>query len=411
MTLPLATNARAKMQGITDGFVKFFCRPGSGTVLGGVVVAPTASELIMPISLAVQHGLTVDQIAHTFAIYPCAVGLGDRGGPAAHAARVTDTPDNPRQETGRGRRTLALMRLRPVLLVLTVLLALAGSAVPASAEALLHSQTLSGTGWTAVRLSTDGTRVTSTLTTTLASRPFQAGVRVYDAAGKPVYTATLTELGSADGVQVQATVVPGVTVSHDGLEESQTRLGSVEVVVTLNETVRDLVGTYTVVVWVAAKEAGTTAWKVEGAPGTRVQGATAGRETFLYSSSEFTGTANVQAGSNGFAARAGYDTRLGLTVRRTMLGSFSPVLTSADALSYSSPTSGGQCLPSCVWSALTGTSAQGAGSLRLLAVRGGCRRCRAEHRRGAARRGRRGPAPLAVPASRDPPRLARPCPA
>ncbi len=74
VTLPLATNARAKMQGITDGFVKFFCRPGSGTVLGGVVVAPTASELIMPISLAVQHGLTVDQIAHTFAIYPSLSG-------------------------------------------------------------------------------------------------------------------------------------------------------------------------------------------------------------------------------------------------------------------------------------------------------------------------------------------------
>ena len=74
VTLPLATNARAKMQGITDGFVKFFCRPGSGTVLGGVVVAPNASELIMPISLAVQHGLTVDQIAHTFAIYPSLSG-------------------------------------------------------------------------------------------------------------------------------------------------------------------------------------------------------------------------------------------------------------------------------------------------------------------------------------------------
>ena len=74
VTLPLATNARAKMQGLTDGFVKFFCRPGSGTVLGGVVVAPNASELVMPISLAVMHGLTTDQIAHTFAIYPSLSG-------------------------------------------------------------------------------------------------------------------------------------------------------------------------------------------------------------------------------------------------------------------------------------------------------------------------------------------------
>jgi dihydrolipoamide dehydrogenase len=74
VTLPLATNARAKMQGITDGFVKFFSRPGTGTVLGGVVVAPNASELILSMSLAVQHALTVDQVAHTFAIYPSLSG-------------------------------------------------------------------------------------------------------------------------------------------------------------------------------------------------------------------------------------------------------------------------------------------------------------------------------------------------
>ena len=74
VTLPLATNARAKMLGITDGFVKFFCRPGSGTVLGGVVVAPGASELVLPVSLAVQHGLTVDQVSHTFSIYPSLSG-------------------------------------------------------------------------------------------------------------------------------------------------------------------------------------------------------------------------------------------------------------------------------------------------------------------------------------------------
>src|SRR3954451_17545075 len=74
VTLPLATNARAKMQGITDGFVKFFSRPGSGEVVGGVLVPPGASELILPLSLAVQHGLTVDQVAHTFAIYPSLSG-------------------------------------------------------------------------------------------------------------------------------------------------------------------------------------------------------------------------------------------------------------------------------------------------------------------------------------------------
>ena len=85
--LPLATNARAKMQGITDGFVKLFSRPGSGSLLGGVVVAPRASELILPISLAVQNGLTTDQVAHTFSIYP------SLSGSLTEAARRLMLPD------------------------------------------------------------------------------------------------------------------------------------------------------------------------------------------------------------------------------------------------------------------------------------------------------------------------------
>jgi dihydrolipoamide dehydrogenase len=72
--LPLATNARAKMQGIHDGFVKLFCRPGTGIVVGGVVVAPRASELIHPIALAVEASLTVDQVAHAFTVYPSLSG-------------------------------------------------------------------------------------------------------------------------------------------------------------------------------------------------------------------------------------------------------------------------------------------------------------------------------------------------
>ncbi len=72
--LPLATNARAKMQGFEDGFVKLFARRSSGIVLGGVVVAPRASELILAVSLAVERMLTVDQIAHTFAVYPSLSG-------------------------------------------------------------------------------------------------------------------------------------------------------------------------------------------------------------------------------------------------------------------------------------------------------------------------------------------------
>jgi dihydrolipoamide dehydrogenase len=72
--LPLGTNPRAKMQGLRRGFVKLFCRPATGVVIGGVVVAPVASELILPIAMAVQNGLTVNGLAHTFSVYPSLSG-------------------------------------------------------------------------------------------------------------------------------------------------------------------------------------------------------------------------------------------------------------------------------------------------------------------------------------------------
>lgn len=85
--LPLATNARAKMQNIREGFVKLFCDRGSRVVLGGVVVSPRASELIYSIALAVTQRLTVDDLAATFTVYPSLTGS------IAEAARQLHLPD------------------------------------------------------------------------------------------------------------------------------------------------------------------------------------------------------------------------------------------------------------------------------------------------------------------------------
>ncbi len=81
VSLPLSGNARAKMQGVRDGFVKLFCRPGTGIVVGGVVVGPRASELIHPVSIAVAESLTADQLAQAFTVYP------SMSGSVAEAAR------------------------------------------------------------------------------------------------------------------------------------------------------------------------------------------------------------------------------------------------------------------------------------------------------------------------------------
>lgn len=74
VTLPLSGNARAKMQALEDGFVKVFSLPLTGIVVGAVVVAPSASELIHPLSIAVRQRLTVDQVAESFTVYPSLSG-------------------------------------------------------------------------------------------------------------------------------------------------------------------------------------------------------------------------------------------------------------------------------------------------------------------------------------------------
>ncbi|MCH9721454.1 MAG: NAD(P)H-quinone dehydrogenase [Actinomycetia bacterium] len=74
LMLPLTTNARAKMSLLRRGFVKIFCRPATGVVIGGVVVCPIASELILPIALAVQNRISVTDLAQTLSVYPSLSG-------------------------------------------------------------------------------------------------------------------------------------------------------------------------------------------------------------------------------------------------------------------------------------------------------------------------------------------------
>ena len=81
LSLPFATNARAKMVALEDGFVKIVAASRTGRVLGGTIVAPHASDLILPLSVAVHAGLTVSQLAQAFSIYP------SLGGSIQEAAR------------------------------------------------------------------------------------------------------------------------------------------------------------------------------------------------------------------------------------------------------------------------------------------------------------------------------------
>lgn len=68
--LALSHNPRAKMQGFEDGFVKLITGNELGTIIGGVIVAPKASELVLALSIAIEQRLTVDQFGQAWAAYP-----------------------------------------------------------------------------------------------------------------------------------------------------------------------------------------------------------------------------------------------------------------------------------------------------------------------------------------------------
>jgi len=70
----LHPNARAKMEGLQHGFVKLYCRRGSRIIAGAVIASPHASELIHPLTIAVEQRLTADQLASTFTVYPSLSG-------------------------------------------------------------------------------------------------------------------------------------------------------------------------------------------------------------------------------------------------------------------------------------------------------------------------------------------------
>jgi len=85
--VPLAANPRAKMQGLKHGFIKLITTTTTGQILGGLIVAPNASELILSVSLAVEQRLTADELARAFSVYPSLTGSITDAARAAHIVK------------------------------------------------------------------------------------------------------------------------------------------------------------------------------------------------------------------------------------------------------------------------------------------------------------------------------------
>ena len=67
---PFAANGRALSLNDSDGFLKLITREEDGLVIGGQIVGPNASDMIAEIGLAIEAGMTAEDIALTVHAHP-----------------------------------------------------------------------------------------------------------------------------------------------------------------------------------------------------------------------------------------------------------------------------------------------------------------------------------------------------
>lgn len=67
---PFSANPRARIIGEPDGLVRLVCEAGSGKLLGVHILGPQATDLIAEGTLAVQMGVTADELAWTTHAHP-----------------------------------------------------------------------------------------------------------------------------------------------------------------------------------------------------------------------------------------------------------------------------------------------------------------------------------------------------
>lgn len=65
-----AANGKALGEGESDGFVQLVAEKGTGRILGCQIVGPHAVEIIHEVAVAMRHGITVTQLAHTVHAHP-----------------------------------------------------------------------------------------------------------------------------------------------------------------------------------------------------------------------------------------------------------------------------------------------------------------------------------------------------
>ena len=80
---------RAVTDAATDGFVKIYARPGTGTIVGATIVGPHAGDIISEISVAIAGGVSLAGLANVIHPYPTYAEAIRKCGDAYNRTRLT----------------------------------------------------------------------------------------------------------------------------------------------------------------------------------------------------------------------------------------------------------------------------------------------------------------------------------
>ena len=89
ITVPLADNDRAVLDGESDGFLRVHLKKGSDRLLGATLVAAHAGDMIGELAVAVTHGIGLKKIASTIHPYPTQGEIFRRAAGEYQKTRVT----------------------------------------------------------------------------------------------------------------------------------------------------------------------------------------------------------------------------------------------------------------------------------------------------------------------------------
>ena len=91
LTVPLAENDRAHVDGIGEGFVRVHVRAGSDKILGATIVGPHAGDLISELTLAMTNRIGLLGVAATIHPYPTLAEAIRRAADAHNRTRLSPT--------------------------------------------------------------------------------------------------------------------------------------------------------------------------------------------------------------------------------------------------------------------------------------------------------------------------------